>query len=849
MKCIQNTIRLWYYIKDVIKFNLNILNKKGCKVKVKKFKTKNAFIFLLMLTLLFSNIGPQYNVYAQARETENNLPEKIAPEEIKVTANKYVPRVGDGLTMYLDNYQFENKVEGLANGHYLALRLHTADYPAQTLKDVKIPKFKIESYIDGNWEHYGYEIDIELVQNSWYNKNESTVIKTMIFPAGEEDGFTLTNEELLAGVEKFNTEHREKYKFEDFRQFILTFKSLDENGNVSNERKNNKVVQYGPVEYNFDITDKKGKGALSFARLLGAPYPQELGTKTEYEKIWLNYETSDISLTEIEPEKEYTPWDEAKLNVVVNNKSEFLPNKRLVSGVDYGKKDIVENPTNTEGTPDVTFDVPNNLGDGQVLTEEIKSGDSVEYEVDTVLPDDFTNYLNDDGDKLVLTPYLYTSNQYTRLGASKMEDHFHPEEREYNEGIELLVKSIEVNYNDNGSTAGTAPVDSKSPHKIVSKNEEAIVLDKGDLVNGDLEFKGWSTEKDSETAEYQPGDKIIFDKATVEGIKDGITLYAVWGEPTEEYRVTYNGNTNDSGTAPTDSNSPYAKDSEVTVLPKGDLSRTGYTFKGWNTKSDGSGTSYKAGDTFKITANTTLYAQWEKDSDSFGGGWTWGGSSTSTSSEKLKVEETLTHTAYLNGYPDNTIRPQGSITRAEVAAIFARLKVGEANITSGSTNYSDVNSSDWYSKYIAFVTDNKIMEGYEDGSFRPNDKITRAEFTAVVARYNSLADTTSTFEDVIGHWAAGYIGSVTSKGWINGYPDGTFKPEKDISREEVATMVNKMLDRKVDKDGLNNLSINSFTDLDNSSWSYFDIVEASNSHKSVRRTLGDIMENWKELIK
>jgi len=343
---------------------------------------------------------------------------------------------------------------------------------------------------------------------------------------------------------------------------------------------------------------------------------------------------------------------------------------------------------------------------------------------------------------------------------------------------------------------------------------------------------------------------VAYDFATP--VTENITFLATWKadtpQPGTKYTVTYYGNNNTGGTVPVDSKQ-YSSGDTVKVEGRNTLYRTNYTFKGWSTTKNATRVEYTAGDTFKITANTTLYAQWEKDSDSSGGGWTWGGSSTSTSSEKLKVEETLTHTAYLNGYPDNTIRPQGSITRAEVAAIFARLKVGEANITSGSTNYSDVNSSDWYTKYVAFVTDNKIMEGYEDGSFRPNDKITRAEFTTVVARYNSLADKTSTFEDVIGHWAAGYIGSVTNKGWINGYPDGTFKPEKDISREEVVTMANKMLDRKVDIDGLNNLDIKNFKDLDNSSWSYFDIVEASNSHKYVRRTLGDIMENWKELIK
>ncbi|SHH61911.1 Listeria/Bacterioides repeat-containing protein [Anaerosphaera aminiphila DSM 21120] len=335
-------------------------------------------------------------------------------------------------------------------------------------------------------------------------------------------------------------------------------------------------------------------------------------------------------------------------------------------------------------------------------------------------------------------------------------------------------------------------------------------------------------------------------------VTEDIELVATWEadtpQPGTKYTVTYYGNDNTGGTVPVDSKQ-YSSGDTVKVEGRNTLYRTNYTFKGWSTTKNATRVEYTAGDTFKITKNTQLYAVWEKDSDSSGGGWTWGGSSTSTGSEKPKVEETLTHTAYLNGYPDNTIRPQGSITRAEVATIFARLKVGETNIPTSTAKYSDVNSSDWYTKYIAFVTDNKIMEGYEDGSFKPNGKITRAEFTAVVARYNSLANVDSSFEDVSEHWAEKYIGSVTNKGWINGYPDGTFKPEKDISREEVATMVNKMLDRKVDKEGLNNLLINNFTDLDNSSWSYFDIVEASNGHKSVRRTSGNIMENWKELIK
>ena len=423
--------------------------------------------------------------------------------------------------------------------------------------------------------------------------------------------------------------------------------------------------------------------------------------------------------------------------------------------------------------------------------------------------------IDKDGDEFLTPEEIWDSEGFQEIVSgviSTIEDN---EDSSKDEVIDLIYATIITQYGALSMPgSGQQPINMTLPQFIHRAMNEISNFGKDKLP----EISSWQTEKG----------KLPYDIYRKENyIKVPYVIFV-------KYMVTYDNNApNTTGKIPIDENK-YDEDDSVTILSNGDLARAGYIFKGWNTKADGSGTSYKAGDTFKITANTTLYAQWQKES---------GGIITIA-----KTEETLLHKAYLQGYPDNTIRAQGSITRAEVATIFARLKVGEVNIPTSKANYSDVNSGDWYSKYIVFVTDNKIMEGYEDGSFKPNDKITRAEFTAVVARYNSLSDTTSTFEDVIGHWAEKYIGAVTSKGWINGYPDGTFKPEKDISREEVATMVNKMLDRKVDKDGLNNLLINNFIDLDNSSWSYFDMVEASNSHKSVRRTLGDIVENWREIL-
>ena len=392
-----------------------------------------------------------------------------------------------------------------------------------------------------------------------------------------------------------------------------------------------------------------------------------------------------------------------------------------------------------------------------------------------------------------------------------------------------------VTFEPVGGTFANNTTDAK---KVEVENGEKVTAEV--VRKDDNTFEGWYTDS-TYTAKYD------FDTAVTEDI----TLYAKWEadttQPVTKYTVTYYGNENTGGKAPVDSKL-YNSGDTVKVEGKNTLHRTNYTFKGWSTSKYATKVECTEGNKFTIVKDTSLYAVWEKDSNNSEGGWTWRGSSTSTTESKKASEGILTHMAYLNGYTDNTIRPQGSITRAEVGAIFARLKVGEANIPTSTIKYGDVNSSDWYTKYIAFVTDNKIMEGYEDGSFRPNDNITRAEFIAVVAKYNSLTDKVSKFEDVSEHWAAGCIGSVTDKGWINGYPDGTFKPEKSISREEVVTITNKMLGKKVDKSGLNNLLIEKFTDLDENSWSYFDIIEAAYSHESVIDKDTNL-EVWKELIK
>ena len=140
-----------------------------------------------------------------------------------------------------------------------------------------------------------------------------------------------------------------------------------------------------------------------------------------------------------------------------------------------------------------------------------------------------------------------------------------------------------------------------------------------------------------------------------------------------------------------------------------------------------------------------------------------GGSSKNKNKDKEDIIDNKleTHKSYIKGYPDGSFRPQGDITRAEIATIFSRIMTNQEDINySNNIKYSDVKSSDWYAKYISFVSDNNIMEGYLEGDFKPNDSITRAELTAVVSRYKNLNQGKNSFEDAKKHWAENYISCI-----------------------------------------------------------------------------------------
>lgn len=221
----------------------------------------------------------------------------------------------------------------------------------------------------------------------------------------------------------------------------------------------------------------------------------------------------------------------------------------------------------------------------------------------------------------------------------------------------------------------------------------------------------------------------------------------------------------------------------------------------------------------------------------------------------LKAIEVLNkeiHFNYVIGYTDGTIRPNNNISRAEVATIFFRLLTDEAReqYTTTAGNFTDVKAGMWCNRAIATLTNMGIIKGYTDGTFRPNADITRAELATIIARFAKLDVNTKTFSDITGHWAQKNIELAAGNGWINGYTDGTFRPNKSIIRAETFAMINRVLDRQTESvsDLLPTSDMNMWSDnLNENAWYYKDVQEATNYHKCDR--VGDsVYEKWTEKV-
>ena len=280
----------------------------------------------------------------------------------------------------------------------------------------------------------------------------------------------------------------------------------------------------------------------------------------------------------------------------------------------------------------------------------------------------------------------------------------------------------------------------------------------------------------------------------------------------------------------------------VTRIPAvGDKPNSGYHAGAWDTS------PY---DNYKVQKDTVFTYTYAKNSS---GGSSGGGhhrKPTVTIPDKVPTGlNGNDHYAYIVGYPDKTVRPQNGITRAEVATIFFRLLTDEtrnANSTK-SNSYSDVAAGAWYNHAVSTLSAMGIVKGDSNGKFNPNAPITRAEFAAIAARFDDKANsTTADFSDIVSHWAKNEISAASNNGWINGYPDGTFRPDNKITRAEAMTLVNRVLKRLPETaEDLHDDMIKWSDNSDASQWFYLAVQEATNSH--YYKAKENKFEKWSEL--
>ena len=280
---------------------------------------------------------------------------------------------------------------------------------------------------------------------------------------------------------------------------------------------------------------------------------------------------------------------------------------------------------------------------------------------------------------------------------------------------------------------------------------------------------------------------------------------------------------------------------------------TNYRFVGW--KDDATGTIYTSENILEIVVenNMSFTAQYEYTGGSSSGGGGGGSGSGRTIEDEdvplanLNLED---HFGYVVGYPDGTVRPNDYITREEVATIFFRLidDYSREEYWSTTNSYTDTVPTDWSNNAVSTLEKSNIISGYPDGTFRGDNYITRAEFAVISARFDEtpyVGD--DLFTDISGHWAQEYINRAGNRGWLHGYSDGTFAPNKYITRAEAFTLINAVLGRTPNNESLCDGMV-TFSDNPKGTWYYAQIQEATNSHNVAEPVEGETNEVWTEVI-
>ena len=257
----------------------------------------------------------------------------------------------------------------------------------------------------------------------------------------------------------------------------------------------------------------------------------------------------------------------------------------------------------------------------------------------------------------------------------------------------------------------------------------------------------------------------------------------------------------------------------LTVAKPKDPVNGGYTFDGWYTDKT---FRHRYDFSTPLTEDITIYAKWFLI--------VLPGVTVKKNTPKLNTAD---HFAYVQGYPDGTVKPAGNITRAETAAILFRLMDDASRKTYYSTKsgFRDVATGSWYNTYVATLNNAGVITDSSNGYFRPNEAITRAELAAMLAKFSETTGAANYFNDVSAkYWAANAIAICAKLGWINGYPDGTFRPDKNVTRAELMAMINRATGRAPKSADAFLPGMKTWIDNTSDKWYYLDVQEATNSH-------------------
>ena len=578
-------------------------------------------------------------------------------------------------------------------------------------------------------------------------------------------------------------------------------------------------------------------------------------------------EDTDSGVAEIGKEKTIEPAED-KYSGYTYNETESIVTLTIQEEADKNVfkvyYDAVPGLTVAKTITDVTRDgEPLNPDDPEV---EVKEGDVIEYEItvrnsgklnltDVVLTDEFTGAEGDlniiSGDDYTVDGYEITLKNDLNVGDSVTIKATY-EVQLGDSGYEISNKAIGAAKDAlGGNVRGESRLVRITPDALKAfrifgsaykyvKSEKGTFNKDGETVP--FEFKVTSDKKGEE----------ILDTFTIdvdETVKAGETSEGDWGG--------FDFNLSEEEFENLDKKEFNGKEYPVVYLweLKGDLKNMSYSTKRITLYLDRPNISYYSArePMVEYLGRWMAYADPDKGADAdiiniYG--------KQSSSGGTVKVGPQLNrddHVAYIMGYPDGTVQPEGEITRAEACTIFFRLLTDSSRdyYFSKTNDYTDVNAGDWFNNAISTLSNAGIVTGYNDGTFRPNQPITRGEMAKIIANFANLNKGTKSFTDLSGHWSKSYVELAAGNGWIAGYPDGSFRPDQKITRAETVTMINRVLERVPAKELrlLSRSIMLTFPDNNPGDWYYIAIQEASNSHeyqRSVYETTGD--EMWTKLI-